>query len=164
MRLARVLSLCLLALAPVFGHAPAVAGDIQQPAKGSELRTTLLNAARPTFESEIGGPVEFVVTTLNVMDTWAYGDVKVQRPGGAPINWSATKFADDNAQGMFDPEHNLFLLTQGANGWSLVEVAIGPTDVAWDWWRQQHNLPAELFGASSADYPPVGSPRPRPGN
>ena len=24
-------------------------------------------------------------------------------------------------------------------------LAVGPTDVAWDWWRQQHSLPQELF-------------------
>lgn len=164
MRLAIVVSICLLALAPGLGLAPAFAGDIHQPPKGSELRTSILDAARPTFATEIGGPIEFVVTKLNVMDQWAYGDVKLQRPGGAPIDWSATKFAEDYAQGMFDPEHNLFLLAEGGDGWSLVEYAIGPTDVAWDWWRQQHKLPAELFGASSADFPPVASPRPRSGN
>jgi hypothetical protein len=145
MRLVIVVSLWLLGLALGSGALPAFAGEIHQPPKGSELRASILNAARPTFEAEIGGPLEFVVTTLNVMGEWAYGDVKLQRPGGAPIDWSATKFAEDHAQGMFDPEHNLFLLAEGGDGWSLVEYAIGPTDVARDWWRQQHKIPRELF-------------------
>lgn len=140
------------------------AADIESPPKGSPLRASLLDAARPTFEQEVGAPVEFVVNTLNVMDGWAYGDVKLQRPGGVPIDWSRTKFAEDVAQGMIETGHNLFLLQQGEGGWALVEYAVGPTDVAWDWWRQQRKLPAELFGASPEDFPAPPSPRPQPGN
>jgi hypothetical protein len=144
---------------------PARAGDFHQPPKGSVLRASILDAARPAFEREIGGPIEFVVTTLNVLDEWAYGDVRLQRPGGAPIDWSKTKFAEDNAQGMLETGHNLFLLQEGGDGWTLVEYAIGPTDVAWDDWRRQRGIPAELFGASSEDFPPVApTPRPRSGN
>lgn len=163
MRLTISLSSCLLALLLAKGH--AIAGEIQSPPKGSPLRATLLDAARPTFEREVGAPVEFVINTLNAMDGWAYGDVKLQRPGGVPIDWSGTKFAEDDAQGMLETGHNLFLLQQEGSGWTVVEYAIGPTDVAWDWWRQQHKLPAELFGASSADFPDAtSSPRPQSGN
>jgi len=152
-------------LAAALGNAsPAPAGDIVHPEKGSPLRAAVLDAARPIFESETGGSVEFVINTLNVMDDWAYGDVKLQRPGGAPIDWSLTKFADDNAQGMLETEHNLFLLKRTQGGWSLAEYAVGPTDVAWDWWRQQRNLPAELFGGEpQGDPPPGDNARPRPG-
>lgn len=129
----------------LLGVPHAGAGEVHQPPKGSALRASLLDAARPTFEQEIGGPIEFVVTTLNVWNGWAYGDVRLQRPGGQPIDWRRTKFAEDDAQGMFDPAHNLFLLQEEGDGWTLVEYAIGPTDVAWDWWRQQNNLPMELF-------------------
>jgi hypothetical protein len=143
----RVMVGCLLALAVLASWtAPGVeAGEIVHPDKGSPLRTAVLDAARPIFESETGGPVEFVVNTLNVTDGWAYGDVKLQRPGGSPIDWSATKFAEDQAQGMLETDHNLFLLQKTSGGWSLAEYAVGPTDVAWDWWRQQRKLPVELF-------------------
>ncbi|MGE3230192.1 MAG: hypothetical protein AB7J30_12220 [Hyphomicrobium sp.] len=144
---------------------PALAGEVYEPARGSPLRASILDAARPTFEQEVGAPVEFVINTLNVMDEWAYGDVQLQRPGGTPIDWSHTKFAEDMAQGMLETGHNLFLLHESGGSWTLIEYAIGPTDVAWDWWRQQRGLPAELFDASSADFPPVAtSPRPQSGN
>ncbi|MCC7250669.1 hypothetical protein [Hyphomicrobium sp.] len=142
----------------------AAAGDIYSPPKGTPLRAQLLDAARPTFEREVGAPVEFVVETLNVMDGWAYDNVKLQRPGGVPIDWRSTKFAEDFAQGMRETESNLFLLQQGGDGWTLVEYAIGPTDVAWDWWRQQRNLPYELFGATAEDFgAPPASVKPRSG-
>jgi hypothetical protein len=159
MRILICLSLCLFCVLGGARLAPVAAQDVvMEPPKGSPLRKQLLDTARPAFEREIGGPIEFVITTLNVWGPWAYGDVKLQRPGGAPIDWRRTKFAEDYAQGMLETEHNLFLLWQGGAGWALMDFVIGPTDVAWDWWRQQHKLPAELFGASSADFPPVGTP------
>jgi hypothetical protein len=160
MRLA--LSLSLAILMPVLTAALAVAGDVHAPPKGSPLRANLLDAARPTFEQEVGAPVEFVVNTLNAMPGWAYGDVKLQRPGGVPIDWSRTKFADDYNQGMLETGHNMFLLQQVGDGWTVVDCVVGPTDVAWDWWRQQRNLPYELFGASPEDFgdaPPSARPR-----
>lgn len=144
MRIALILALAFLQLGLAPGE-PVSAGDVVQPPKGSPLRTSILDAVRPTFAGQVGGPVEFVVTTLNVWGQWAYGDVKLQRPGGGAIDWSRTKFAEDYAQGMFDPAHNLFLLKQAGEGWGLVEYAIGPTDVAWDYWRQQYNIPIEVF-------------------
>lgn len=137
---------------------------IHTPPKGSPLRALLLDTARPAFEREVGAPVEFVVRTLNVMDGWAFGNVKLQRPGGVPIDWRRTKFADDLAHGMLEAESNFFLLQDTGRGWRLVEYVIGPTDVAWDWWRQQHDLPYELFGHTAEDFgAPPPSTRPRSG-
>jgi hypothetical protein len=139
------LSLCLFGLFGGMGVAPSAAGDFHQPPKGSALRNSILEAARPFFVQATGGPVEFVVTTLNVLDEWAYGDVKLQRPGGAPIDWSRTRFAEDYAQDMLDTEHNLFLLQEGGDGWTVVEYAVGPTDIIYESWRQQYGIAAELF-------------------
>jgi hypothetical protein len=141
-----VLYLALAILLPALAAVPAAAGEIYAPPKGSPLRARLLDAA-----SEVGAPVEFVVRTLNVMDGWAFGNVKLQRPGGVPIDWRRTKFADDLAHGMLETESNFFLLQQTQDDWTLVEVAIGPTDVAWDWWREQRKLPYELFGVTAED-------------
>ncbi|AHB49474.1 hypothetical protein W911_15420 [Hyphomicrobium nitrativorans NL23] len=125
---------------------PAMSQQIVKPELGSALRAEILDAARPVFERETGGPVEFVINTLNVLDTWAYGNVRLQRPGGGRIDWSRTKYAEADAEGMFDPAGNQFLLRKSDAGeWMLVEYALGPTDVAWDWWRQQLNLPEALF-------------------
>lgn len=140
-RLFAVCALMLAAAQPAFSGADTIVSV----ERGSPERAGILDAVRPLFIVETGGPIEFVVNTLNTMDGWAFGDVQLQRPGGVPIDWSKTKFAEDNAQGMFEAAHSLFLLHDTGNGWTLVEFAVGPTDVAWDWWRQQHNLPQELF-------------------
>lgn len=148
----RMTTFLAVGLVCLIAFAGARAAEIESPPRGSMLRTELLDAVRPAFEEQVGAPVEFFVHDLNVMGDWAYGNVRLQRPGGGAIDWSSTKFAEDVKQGMFDAENNLFLLRRTGETWNLVELALGPTDVAWDWWRQQHNLPYELFGADPANF------------
>lgn len=135
-----------LAILPVLGLAvPASAQAIEQPARGSALRKTLLDAARPTFEAETNGPVEFVIRQLNVHGDWAFGSVLLQRPGGGAIDWQRTRYAEDQRLGIFNPNGSFFLLRRAGGAWTVVEFTTGPTDVAWDGWRQDHNLPMALF-------------------
>lgn len=136
-----VLSLVLL----IVGVAYAGAQSVTQPPQGSRLRKELLDTVRPVFEKETEGPVEFVVHRLNVMNGWSFGDVFLQRPGGRRIDWSRTKYAEDEKNGAFDPGGSFFLLKQSGSNWTVVEFATGPTDVAWDSWRQDHHLPSQLF-------------------
>jgi hypothetical protein len=136
-----VLSLLLLNL----GFASAVAQSVTQPPQGTRLRKELLDAARPVFEKETEGPVEFVVHRLNVMDGWAFGDVFLQRPGGRKIDWSKTKYAEEERNGAFDSGGCFFLLKRSGANWTVVEFVTGPTDVAWDAWRQDRHLPSQLF-------------------
>ena len=49
------------------------------------------------------------------------------------------------ASGDVDAHGDSGALVITGNGWTLVEFAVGPTDIAWDWWRQQHSLPQDLF-------------------
>ena len=37
------------------------------------------------------------------------------------------------------------LLHREGSTWKLVELAVGPTDVAWENWAEKHKAPAELF-------------------
>jgi hypothetical protein len=138
-----LLLIASIAVAMVLASA-ALAQEL--PAKGSPLRTQLLDAARPAFVAETGGPVEFVVRRLAVLGDWAFGDVSLRRPGGQPIDWTRTKFAQDLRQDMFNPGYAFFLLRNTGGRWSVAEISVGPTDVVWDWWRQKYNIPGALFG------------------
>ena len=125
--------------------APASAAQIEHPDRGSDMRKILLDAARPKFEAETNGPVEFVVGALNVMGSWAFADVTLQRPGGGAIDWSATTYAEDAKEGMFDPAHSFVLLGRIDGVWHIIQHATGPTDAVWVGWQTDHNLPAALF-------------------
>lgn len=129
--------------APPLG--PTTTAEIVLPEKGTRLRAELMNAARPSFEREIGGPIVFSTKRLAVYGDWAFGDVHPLRANGAEIDWSRTKFAEAQKGGMFEADTSFFLLKRVDGKWTLAEMVIGPTDVTWDSWRQQYNLPSTLF-------------------
>lgn len=137
--------LLVVLLVAAMGASPVGAQAISAPQRGDPLRKVLLNAARPHFGAETGGPVEFVVHRLTVYSGFAFGHVTVQRPGGRKIDWTKTKYAEDIRNGIFDPGASFFLLKHGDNGWGMVDYAVGPTDLTWDGWRQEFQLPIALF-------------------
>jgi len=140
----RSLALAFLALVVAFA-VPAAALDMVHPEKGSALRVAVLDAARPTFAAETGGPIEFVVRAMNVWGDWAFADVVLQRPGGQPIDWNRTKFAAEMQGGGFDPGGSFFLARKTAGHWVVVNYAVGPTDIPWIPWQEDNKLPAALF-------------------
>jgi len=128
--------------------ASAAGGGYWTPQVGDPDRKAILNALRPVVEQATGGPVLFVVDILRTDGTWAYAQGTPQRPGGQPINWMATPLAQQWQSGMMsDVVMGLMVRSQGR--WLLVEHVIGPTDVAWIGWAQQHGLPHALFGAGN---------------
>jgi hypothetical protein len=62
-----------------------------------------------------------------------------------PIDWRKTRYAEDFEAGMVDPAASDFLLRRTASGWTVLEFAVGATDVVWDTWRRDHGLPLALF-------------------
>lgn len=144
LRLLRVAIMAVMATSAMVS-APVHAGDVYLVERGDPLRARLLNTARPVMRQQVGGNIEFVVRRLAVMDGWAFGHVKMQRPGGGRINWRRTQFAEALAEGMFEPGSTFFLLRRSNRGWVVHDFAIGPTDVTWDGWRQEYDLPIHLF-------------------
>jgi hypothetical protein len=110
----------------------------------SPLRAALLDTLRPAVEKEIGAPVIFVTHAVNVMDEWAFIDAEPKRSNGQSVDWRATKFRADIEADMFSGLVLALLQRQGST-WMVVELAIGPTDVAWVEWAQARNLPEALF-------------------
>ncbi len=138
--------LMLLGIVALAAAAPRPAdAEVARPEAGTALRREILNAARPVFETDTSGPVEFTVHALAVDNDWAFGDVALRRPGGGEIDWSQTQFAEDNAQGAFDPSASFFLARHTAQGWTVIEHATGPTDAPWIEWGKTYNLSGEML-------------------
>jgi hypothetical protein len=118
--------------------------QVVTPPSGSSLRKQILDALRPIVAKEIGGAIEFAVSDLRVLYDWAYVSARPQRPGGAPIDWLATKYAQAWKE---DTMSDLVpaLVHQEAGSWHVKECAIGPTDVIWQGWTTQYTLPRILF-------------------
>src|SRR5690606_19626580 len=118
----------------------AAAGQVMD----AEERSALLDAARIPVSETLGKPPVFAVRQLNRQDDWAFLFADMQQQGGAPYDYSGTAKAEAARRGLVSRAYAA-LLRRDAQGWRVVECAIGPTDVAWSGWAEKYGLPASLF-------------------
>jgi hypothetical protein len=112
-----------------------------QPGPGSAQRAAIMDALRPAIERKLAGPVEFVVRRAAVQDGWALVIADPQRPGGGRIN-PKRHFPNEVIEFMDGLTVNAILRFSGG-GWTLVDHAIGPTDV---WYCGVEGPPRALTG------------------
>ncbi len=65
-------------------------------------------------------------------------------PAAVTSTWSRTKFREDMRQGYMS-DGTMALLRRSGSQWRVVELAVGPSDVAWDGWIEPHSVPRKLF-------------------
>jgi len=111
------------------------------PAAGSAQRRAILDVVRPAIERRLGAPVEFVVRRIAVRDGWALVIADPQRPGGGRID-GRRYFSADDWEVMDGLTVNAVLRFRGGR-WTLVDHAIGPTDV---WYCGMEGPPRALTG------------------
>jgi hypothetical protein len=112
-----------------------------EPASGSAERRDILDALRPAVEGVLRPPVEFRVSRLRVDGGWAFAQLEPQRPGGGAIDAAALELDTD----MMDGLTTWALLKEQGGGWTLVDWALGPTDVAWWGWWDTYGAPRGIF-------------------
>ena len=123
-----MLRILILALVILAGPARA---DYVEPARGTELRRTLMDALRPHIEWLLGPPVEFVVWDLRVSGDVAFFSGMAQRPGGGAIELADTPGARREE---IDPDVGegatvQALYTLSGKTWVAVHWGIAATDV-----------------------------------
>lgn len=132
---------CQLAALPLAGPAAA---QVETPARGSPLRSAILDAIRPVTEAELGAPVEFVVVDLRVLGEWAFATLRPQRPGGRAIGLAYTRYQGAADAGALDATVTA-LLRDTPDGWLVYEYDFGATDVVWIDWIGRYPAPDEVF-------------------
>lgn len=135
--------LLALVFAALFSGA-ALAQAFREPAKGSAERAAILDALRPAVETEMRGPVEFVISVLRASPNWAFVQANPQRPGGGAIDPETTGFAGDTD--FMDGLTIYALLAFQSGRWNLVDHYVGPTDVAYAHWPQRFGVPPAIVG------------------
>lgn len=133
----------LIVLLPVLFPLSTGASEPCYTPKDNERRA-LIDAVRKPVSAELKQPVEFVSRKLRVCGdgstSWAFVDLKPQKPDGLAVDWEAS--------GFFDCAHQVnALLKRPATGedWTVIESAVCPSDVPWAVWSEQYGAPAELF-------------------
>lgn len=108
-------------------------------------RKAILDSARVPVAEALGKPVLFRVGHLAVSGDWAFLRAEMEGPGGAPVDYVGTSMADAAQHGMASRTYAALLHRRGGS-WTVVDKAIGPTDVAWEDWPTRHRAPPAIFG------------------
>jgi hypothetical protein len=145
----RALLIAVVALAA--GCSPPAATTTETAAPAPDATTqALLTALTPVISREVGQEVSLQTTNVNVRDEWAFVQAQPKRPDGSAIDWSTTSMAQRAADGVLDGDGTTYALLKNENGaWTVLEHAIGPTDVAWIEWAAEHGVPPDILGLPS---------------
>lgn len=108
------------------------------------LRDAILDAARQPAASALAKPVRFKVEQLKVSGDWAFLFAEMQGESGRPIDYTGTKLAEAAAHGAVSRSYAA-LLKRKDGTWTVVDHAIGPTDLIWAGWSKHHGAPPALF-------------------
>lgn len=119
------------------------AQEVYTPQKGSAERKAIIDAVRPTIESELGQKVIFQVVELRVQKNWAFLYAIPRTPSDGKINYEKSRFWRD--AGVF--EENVFALLKknASEKWTLVAYAVSCTDVCYEDWAKKFKAPKAIF-------------------
>lgn len=124
----------------------AASAPVRDLPVGDPLRPVVLNALRPTIVADLGQPVMFVVQTLKIQGDWVFVVARPQRPDGREIDFRRTRHRDRIEEGVFDGPTLYALMQRRDQRWSVVDFAIGPTDVFYAGWPEEFGAPPEMLG------------------
>lgn len=124
----------------LFGLTP----QVTTPAPGSEARTAILDAVRPTVEAKVGTAVKFEVYRIRVLGTWAFVLLHPQRPDGQQIDWTSTQYGGAWQAGSFQ-DRVAALLHRSSGQWVVYTYNLGGVGVVWSSWAADYHAPARLF-------------------
>lgn len=107
----------------------------EEPQRGTQTRSDMMNAIRPHVEWLFGTPIEFVVYDLRVEGDVGFASLQAQRPGGGQIDFVNTPGV---RRGEYEVEFSdgsgvQALLQKSGNMWVATHYEIGATDVWWFW-------------------------------
>lgn len=114
------------------------------PATTSAEAQAILKPALADLVGALGKPARLEVEGLRVSGEWAFLYAAIQTPGGQPIDYKGTPFADAAEAGVLSKSYAALLRGHAAE-WKLVKSALGPTDVAWQPWAEEFGAPAAIF-------------------
>ena len=110
-------------------------------------RAPLDTALSASLAVDLGQPVSLRIDHARIDGDWAWVIAQPFKPDGfSPIDWSTTRYADANTEGMLDGGGTTYALLQRSDGvWTVKDFVVGPTDAPWVTWAQQYGAPVSLW-------------------
>ena len=114
------------------------------PASSDADYRAIVAQAAETVERTLGKPAALDVRQLQTLEGWAFLRAQINSPGGQPIDYGGTPYADSQQNGSISKTYVALLQKQG-DAWRIAVDRIGPTDVIWETWSKDYGAPAALF-------------------
>ena len=110
-------------------------------------RDAIVQAATQAALAELHlkrGALHLAPDRLKRSGDWVFLMAHVRSPAGERFDYANTD-RHDAAQAGAVSDLCAALLRRESSGWKVIQIAVGPTDVAWETWPGDHQAPAELF-------------------
>jgi hypothetical protein len=144
-----------LPLAVVAMMSAATASDLS-PTERYAIIQTATQAALTELKLPPGA-LQLVPERLKHSGAWVFLQAKMRNSAGRPFDYSGTDLYE-MAQAGGKSDLCAALLRREGSSWRLIEIAVGPTDVAWEDWPARHNAPASLFAMDVQTSTTIGVP------
>jgi hypothetical protein len=117
------------------------------------VREAVLQAATARLDDYFGDRVQVKVEHLNRIGPWVFLQGTMHGTEADRPYYAGTVYESRRADGVMSDVYAVLLkktadaaADNDARSWRLSDYAIGPTDVAWMTWPDEHEAPRELFG------------------
>lgn len=133
-----------LACLGVLPLSPAnAAGAALSPSERDAIVATATQGAAKSLKLD-AAKLRLVPEQLKQQGDWVFLTAQLTDAAGQRFNYAGTDL-HDAAQAGAVSTLCAALLQRDGSAWRLVDIAVGPTDVAWAPWAARHKAPAALF-------------------
>ena len=139
------MAVAMAVVATMAAAEPGAAAGPAAAAKADRDRRAILDLARIPAEEEIGKPIKFVVRKLTYAGDHAFLFASMQDAFGRPIDYTGTKLAREQEEGLISDAFAGLFKRNARGGWTLITADVGPTDESWATWPAEYGAPAVLF-------------------
>ena len=133
-----VLPLACLSVLPL-----SAAGASLSPAERDAIAASVTQATAQSLKLD-AAKFRLVPEQLKRQGDWVFLTARLNDAAGRRFDYAGTDLHEAAQAGGVSSLCAALLRREGS-GWKLIDLAVGPTDVAWEPWPATHQAPAELF-------------------
>ena len=121
----------------------AAAGGALTPAEREAIVATATHAAAQSLHID-SARLRLVPERVHRQGEWVFMTAQMQDAAGQRFDYTGTDQLEA-AQNGGKSSLCAALLRREGTAWKLLDIAVGPTDVAWENWPEAHKAPKALF-------------------
>lgn len=113
------------------------------PAEREAIVATATQGAAKSLQLA-AGRLKLVPERLQQQGEWVFLTAQLKDPAGQRFSYAGTDLHEAAQAGAVSSLCAALLRREGGV-WKLIDIAVGPTDIAWEDWPAAHKAPAALF-------------------